>query len=163
MSREIELRDADRGGWLESLKDRVGRVFDRWLARRRDTDGQPLQVPEGRLPAVFGALGPAVDVIDEGDSLRVIVELPGLSADDFKVELSGNRLYLTGEKKTQRQDHSRGWNVSECSHGSFSRIIPLPCEVENGSAKASFKNGQMELTVSKSESARARRVRVTVS
>jgi HSP20 family protein len=50
----------------------------------------------------------------------------------------------------------------ERSYGSFNRVIPLGAETDAGKASASFKNGVLNITVPKSQSAKARGTKVPI-
>lgn len=145
----------------EQLRDNVLDVFDRWLPQRhrRMRDDDSVWWPTSLLAQG----GPAVDVIEEEDSVRVTAELPGLSEKDFTVEIQGDRLLLRGEKKASREEKKRDYYFSECSYGSFSRSIGLPCEVDAAKAGAKYKNGVLEVTLPKTEQAKKRYVKVNVS
>jgi len=86
-----------------------------------------------------------------------------LTEKDFSVELSGDRLVLKGEKKANREEKKRDYHYAECSYGSFTRSIPLPCEVDADKASARYARGVLIVTLPKTEAAKARRVKVDVS
>ncbi|MFM0631060.1 DUF308 domain-containing protein [Paraburkholderia xenovorans] len=50
------------------------------------------------IPAGFSR---AFDVVDEGDALRILAELPGLSRDDVKLEVIDDMLVLSGNKQIE--------------------------------------------------------------
>ncbi len=134
-------------------------AFDRWLAPRRR---EQLDGPFG-MAALFGDGGPPVDVVEDDDAVRVTAEVPGLDQKDFTVEVSENQLVIRGEKKAGHEERKRDYYYSECSYGSFSRSIPLPCEVDAGKAKARYKNGVLDITLPKTEEAKSKRIKVAVS
>ncbi len=162
MAHEIAVRGGLRG-WLPELRDRISRVFDRWLSRS-DSDANLAVRGIDFWPSFFdlGTFGPAVDVVEDDDEVRVVAELPGLSKDDFTVKAEGRKVYLEGERKNERTERGRGYTYAERSYGAFSRVIPLPCEVLPDKAKASYRNGLLELRLPKSEAGKAGRVRVKV-
>lgn len=144
----------------QDFRDRLKTLAERWLPRRRDrwsADGG-LHWPSTLLEG----FGPAIDVAENDDEIIVTAELPGLEPSDFRVEAVGERLILTGEKKASREERDRDRYYSECGYGYFQRIVPLPCEVDTGGAKARYKNGVLRVTLPKSESAKRRRVRVKI-
>lgn len=58
----------------------------------------------------------------------VTAELPGLSKDDVKVEATDEGLVIHGERRREHEETDRGMYRSECSYGSFRRVIALPEE-----------------------------------
>lgn len=149
---------------LEHFRDRLSRTLERWMPYRHRRNGQVTVVDDYNLPAgIWDRFGPALDVEEDDNEIRVTAELPGLDPDDFKVEIMDNRLYLRGEKKTSRTDKRRGYRYSESRYGYFSRVVPLPAEVDSDKATASFKHGLLRMKLPKTEAAKARRVRVKVA
>jgi len=160
MANELTIRPRDEG-WLASLKHRVEDVFHRlnpWAETTAPTATQPGDLTFWRRYP----LGPAVDVINGDDDVRVVAELPGLSPEDFKVQVEGRRVYLSGRRGGSREERRDGYVYRECSFGSFSRVVPLPCEVATDKATASFEQGLLQLTLPKTEAAKAKVVKVRV-
>lgn len=146
---------------FDRLRKNVLDLFEGWFPEERQTG---LARAQGLWPmSVFSAAGPAVDVVDEDDAVRVIAELPGMDEKDFTVEVDGGRLLLRGEKKFSHEEKDRNHYYSECSYGSFSRAIALPCEVQADKASASYKKGILEVTLPKTEEAKTKRIKVQVS
>lgn len=143
------------------LRNNVMTAFDRWLPERfkKDHDGEELLWPG----SVFTLGGPPVDVTEDAEAVYVVAELPGLSQKDFSVQLEKRRLILRGEKKAGHEERRREGYFSECSYGSFTRTIPLPCEIDADKVSAKYKHGVLTVTLPKTEEARAHRVNVTIS
>jgi len=145
---------------IEHLRSSVVGVFDHLLAPSgskeptRDTYFWP--------STILANGGPAVDVIEEEDQIRVVAELPGVSEKDFTVELQGSRLLLRGEKKASREERREGAYFAECAYGSFSRTIPLPVEVDADKVSAEYKHGVLTVTLPKAERAKGKRIDITI-
>ena len=77
----------------------------------------------------------------------VRTDLPGMSKDDIKVEISDDLLTIQGERKVDKKDEREAYLYCECSYGSFCRAIPLPEGAEASQATADFHNGVLEVTV----------------
>ena len=54
--------------------------------------------------------------------------MPGLK-DDFHIQVSGDLLIVSGEKRVEREASEGHFRVRQCAYGSFQRTIPLPCPV----------------------------------
>jgi HSP20 family protein len=100
----------------------------------------------GMLPRAPEVWSPNIQVFERDGKLKVTADLPGMSRDDVRVELRDNNLVLEGERKEERKEDREGYFVSERSYGSFHRVIPLPDDVDAGSARATFRDGVLELT-----------------
>ena len=104
------------------------------------------------FPTAFGEFGgsawsPQVEVFEREGQLVVRADLPGLTKDDVKVEVTDNAINLSGERKSEHEEKGEGFYRSERSYGSFYRQIPLPEGVNAENANATFRNGVLEITM----------------
>ena len=90
---------------------------------------------------------PKIDLVQRGNELVVRADLPGVSADDVVVEVSDDALTISGERRQERAEEDGGIYRFERTYGAFSREIPLPEGAIVDQAKATFKNGVLEVTV----------------
>lgn len=104
----------------------------------------------------------AMDVFQDGDDMVVRAELPGLKKEEINVNVSDGVLTISGEKKREEKIDRRGYHRLESSSGSFSRSVRLPGEVESEKAKASFRDGVLEIRLPTSEEARKKRKQIEV-
>ncbi|HWQ36632.1 MAG TPA: Hsp20/alpha crystallin family protein [Blastocatellia bacterium] len=100
---------------------------------------------------------PAVEVFERDNNLIVRAELPGLSRDDVKVEMTDEGLIIQGERKREHEEKGEGFYRSERSYGQFYRLIPLPEGANADQTRAQFENGILEVSVPVPESQRRRR------
>jgi HSP20 family protein len=98
----------------------------------------------GIVPAVWS---PRIDVVEREGQYVVRADLPGMTKDDLKVEITDEAVVIQGERKTQKKEEVEGYTYSECSYGSFYRAIPLPAGSEASKANAEFTNGVLEIVV----------------
>jgi HSP20 family protein len=103
------------------------------------------------------AWSPAVEVFERDNNMIVRAELPGMSKDDIKVEMTDDGLFIHGERKREKEEEGEGWYRSERSYGEFRRLIPMPEDVNTEDVKASFENGVLEITAPMRESSRRKR------
>ena len=90
---------------------------------------------------------PKIEVLRNNGDMTVRAELPGLTKDDVKVELTDEALTISGERKEEKEEKREGFYRSERSYGTFYRQIPLPQGVDAEKATATFNNGVLEVTV----------------
>jgi len=98
----------------------------------------------GIVPAAWS---PRIDVVERDGHYVVRADLPGLTKDDVKVEITDELVVIQGERKTQKKEEVEGYTYCECSYGSFYRAIPLPAGSESSKATAGFTNGVLEIVV----------------
>jgi len=82
--------------------------------------------------AVEEAREAVVDLFEEGDKIRVIAELPGVSEDAIKYEIKGDVLRIWTEDDRQ-----------------YDTEVLLPAEVDSENAESTYKNGILELQLKK--------------
>jgi len=104
-----------------------------------------LSTLERDLPG--GAWAPQVEMFQRDGELVLRADLPGLSKDDVKVELADNALTIEGERRSEREEKKEDFYRSERSYGKFYRRVPLPEGVNTETAKASFRDGVLEVTM----------------
>ena len=90
---------------------------------------------------------PQIEVLQNNGQFMVRADLPGLTKDDIKVELTENLLMISGERKEEKEEKHEGFYRSERSYGNFYRQIPLPEGIETANAEATFRNGVLEITM----------------
>lgn len=97
--------------------------------------------------AQVAAWSPQVEVFQRDGQLVVRAALPGLTKDDVQVELRDDAVILRGERRQEHEEQREGYYRCEVSHGSFYREIPLPEGTKTGDAKATFRDGVLEITM----------------
>ena len=100
------------------------------------------------LPAIRGEF--RVDVREHDDEVLVVADLPGIEKEDISLDLINPRaLAISCERKGEKEDKSRGYYVRERVLGTMQRVVSLPADVTDNEAKASFKNGVLEVRMKK--------------
>ena len=101
---------------------------------------------------------PATNIREDNDNFYVEVAAPGMTKDDFKVELDGTILTIRSEKENrQEQKEGEKYSRREFSYQSFQRIFNLQkgvVDVEKIEAK--YENGLLHLVIPKKEEAKPR-------
>lgn len=101
-----------------------------------------------------GEFVPSIDVFEEGDELVIKAELAGIRREDMRIELSGNMLTLSGEKRGEEKVQRKDYYRVEQAYGSFSRSLELPEGINLDHVKASYKDGLLEIRIGRSAPAR---------
>ncbi len=134
---------------LVELQDHMNHLFDELWAGF-DASGFP-----GRVFAEKGEdggyLNPSTDLKETDDGVSMEMELPGLEEKDISVELKGDRIVVTGEKKEakEEEDKEKGYRHIERSYGSFQRSFGLPPSADTSKASAVFRNGVLTVSIPK--------------
>jgi HSP20 family protein len=103
---------------------------------------------------------PAVDLYEEGNTVVVKTELPGINKKDIHLSLDGDRLTIKGKRDRQKEVKRENYYYAERSYGSFSRAIHLPCEVKRDGASASYKDGVLEIRLPKEKGEDSKEIKI---
>lgn len=109
----------------------------------------------------LGELSPSVDIYEEGGDLVLKAELPGIKKEDLNVTITENRITIAGEKKQEEKAEKKDYHWVERSYGSFTRNFRLPDNVKGDAAKASFKEGVLEIRVPKTKDTKQKKITIT--
>jgi HSP20 family protein len=96
---------------------------------------EAMGLPESELEV--GEWQPAVDIVETGASILILVEVPGFSAADLTVEVKGQLLVLSGLKPKPAPGEDIKFHCLERSQGRFGREIQLfwPVNSHRGTAR----------------------------
>jgi HSP20 family protein len=98
---------------------------------------------------------PAVNIKEIKDDFIVEVAAPGMSKDDFKIELDNSLLVISSEKEEKNEEiKDREFTRKEFSYQSFRRSFTLPETVQEDKIEASYKDGLLQITLPKKEEAK---------
>ena len=81
---------------------------------------------------------------------------------DIDVQLAGDVLTITGEKKEEHEEKKANYCRCERSWGAFERTLALPCEVDPEKVSAIFKKGVLHVNLPKTATAQRNARKVTV-
>jgi len=139
---------------IRRLSDEMDQLFDSFFygrapARMRQLQPLNLWVPE-------------VEIEEEGNQLRVCVDLPGITKDNVKVDINEGVLTIQGERREEHKEGSeqQGFRRTERRYGSFCRSVLLPEGVDAGQAQARMKDGVLEVTLPLTAAKQAKRLEI---
>jgi HSP20 family protein len=89
----------------------------------------------------------SVDVFRDRDDLVIRSTVAGVKPEDIDISMHGDLLTIRGKRHSEREVEEQQWFYRECYWGSFSRSIVLPYEVQTDRAKATLKNGVLEVRI----------------
>lgn len=97
---------------------------------------------------------PLIDVIEQDESIMVRAALPGVDKDNLEVSTTQFTLTIRGTTHKESKEEQGEYYRREISSGTFLRTVTLPAAIDEANIKAVFKNGMLEVTLPKLESAR---------
>ena len=102
---------------------------------------------------------PAVNIAEGAENYTIEVAAPGLSKNDFKINLDHNVLTISSSKETKKEDKEGKYTRQEFSYTSFSRSFTLPESTETDKISATHKDGILYISIPKKEEAKIKPAR----
>ena len=141
VQRRREERDTSPFTLMRRLSEDMERIVeDTWGARRFPRLFRALELPEPRWT-------PDIEAFERKGEFVVRADLPGMTKDNVKIEISDGELVIHGERTEEKEQKEKGYYASERSYGAFYRALPLPDGVKTDEAKATFKDGVLEIAM----------------
>ena len=134
-----------------------GEAREESLAARRSGHVLLLDLPVG------SACQPPSDVVEVDDSVRVLLEIPGVPVSSVQVRVVGNRIEVTGEKMTDFPVGETSFLCLERIFGKFQRAFEVRGSVNLGEVSARMANGILVITIPKIADRRGRERRIPVT
>jgi HSP20 family protein len=121
------------------LSSEVERLFDEMIHR-----------PWGFAREIRG-WNPSIDLYETRDSFILEADLPGVNAEDVKIEVQNGDLRLEGQRTIEKDQSNGRFHTMERSSGYFVRQIKLPELVDKNAIKAEFKDGVLRVILPKTK------------
>jgi HSP20 family protein len=86
--------------------------------------------------------------------------VPGVEKKDLDISVGEDSVTIKGSTSKEEKEEKGDYYRREISRGSFIRTVALPATVDGTKAKASFKDGMLELTLPKTEKAKRHSVKL---
>ena len=116
---------------------------------------------EDNIMGTFGDV--KVDIADNGDTLTVKADLPGMEKDKIEVSLAGGRtLTIEGQREIFAKEETKDMVRQERVSGRFKRVIDLPVECKPQGIKANYENGVLTITLPKAVKTQEAPVKISV-
>lgn len=96
---------------------------------------------------------PAVNIKENEDSFEILLAAPGLTKEDFAIEIDENILKISSDIKQTEEVKEEKFSRREFSFSSFKRAFTLPETVNEDKIEASYVNGILKLSLPKKEEA----------
>lgn len=106
-----------------------------------------------RMPEMFGAFSSMssfrMNMMETPDTYHIDAELPGVKKADIAVNLKGDMLIISGEKKSYFEEKKDQYTRVERSNGSFSRAITLPPDADKNKITTKLEDGLLKIDIGK--------------
>jgi HSP20 family protein len=104
---------------------------------------------------------PSCDVNETKDHYLVSFDMPGVKKEDIKIEVQGNELVISGERRRElREQEGEATLRLERSYGKFERTFTLPSTIATEKIEAHYENGVLNVALPKAEVAKGRTIQI---
>jgi HSP20 family protein len=104
---------------------------------------------------------PAVNLWEDGDSVLLEAEVPGLKSENLTISVVGSELTLQGSRDDAAQEGT-SFHRRERAAGPFTRVVRLPYAIDSANVQAELYDGVLKVTLPKHASAKPRKIKVEV-
>jgi HSP20 family protein len=136
---------------LSRLQREVNRLFTLFVE-----SNNPVVAPSS-------AWDPSVDIVDDGERIRILLELPGVEASDVHVAVRGRVVTVRGTKRgrTRAREGVR-FSCMERYFGTFVKSVSLPRPVNSRQAKSKLSRGLLEIVLPRVPDLREKEIEIAV-
>jgi len=104
---------------------------------------------------------PSVNIKEGDESFEVEMAAPGLTKNDFKIEVNQGILKISSEKREESESKENDkYSRKEFSYQAFCRSFTLPMTVDSDKIAAKYENGILTVALPKREEAKPKPVRM---
>jgi HSP20 family protein len=124
------------------------------VQKKRELEGKE----ESTIPA--RTFVPTADIYEDRDSLKVILEMPGVEKGNIEVRVEEGVLFVEGRLDLSKY---RGLQplYTEYNIGNYARSFRLSNAIDQDKIGAELKDGVLSLTLPKAEKAKARTIQIS--
>jgi HSP20 family protein len=103
---------------------------------------------------------PALDVWETESEIVYALDLPGIPEEKISVELDDGALRISADRERTQEESDERFYRYERRYGTFSRTIGVPQGATESDVSAEYKNGVLEVHVTKPEQPKPKRIQV---
>lgn len=103
---------------------------------------------------------PEVDIMERKDDFLILLDMPGMTREDFKIEVSKGVLTINGERKRGEDPEKDYYHYLERSAGKFERSFRVPDNVNGDAVTASYADGVLKVMLPKKEEAKPHTIEI---
>lgn len=108
----------------------------------------------------MGTFTPTFDVRETADAFVLTADMPGVNEKDLDIQLTNNRLTISGKRESEKEEKGETYYRSERSWGSFARSFTLPAEIDANKVTADLKSGVLTVHLPRLASVQPKKIAV---
>ena len=134
--------------------------FEDFESMRRQMDRLYGELSSRSFPTHRAGVFPLVNLTEDKDTYYIRAELPGMKADELDIQVTGNSISISGERKIAVEDETAKYHRREREAGKFSRMMDLPSQIDPEKVGARLVDGVLTLVIPKAEHEKPRQITV---
>jgi len=103
---------------------------------------------------------PSVNTRESDTGYHIEADLPGVAKEDVHVDINGDTLIISGERKTKNEIKEDDYYRMESFYGKFQRSFTLPENADKDNIKAKVENGVLEIDVPKTQPKESKKIAI---
>ncbi len=136
---------------MRRMQREFDRLFDSFFTPGRLENGADLETT---------LWTPRVDLAETEDAYQIVLDVPGMSKEDFQLNYHEGVLSVSGDRKQEEAASGANFVRVERRFGHFYRSFNLPKAVDESGIKATYTDGVLRIRVPKAEAVKPRRIKV---
>lgn len=133
--------------FFNDLQREVNRVLDRFVDPETEAE-------------VRQGFAPRMNLAETENAYEVTCDLPGVKAEEVNIEFKDGQLWITGERKYEKEEQEKKYHRVERVYGQFRRVIALGTDVDAERIDANYKDGVLSVHVPKAEAVRPKKITI---
>jgi HSP20 family protein len=126
--------------------------------------GFPNRMGSGEIHSLAVAdWSPEVDISEDDQGYMLKADLPEMKKDDVRVTVEDGILSVSGERKSEKEDHKKKFHRIELSFGTFRRSFTLPEDVDSTKVTADLRDGVLRVHLPTAPVAKSKATQVKVA
>jgi HSP20 family protein len=159
MASEVTIQKPSSSSNVPSLAH--AHAWDPFRTMRELMRWDPFQALSAFPSPASATFAPNFEVKETKESFVFTADMPGVAEKDLQVELSENRLSVSGKRESEKTEQNETYYATERSYGTFTRSFVLPEGIDADKAQAQLKNGVLSIAVPKRPGTQPRKIAVS--
>jgi len=140
---------------LEEVQNRFSRFFGGF-------PNFPIRLPKNGESFRLADWSPLVDITEDDHEYLFKAELPEMKKDDVKITIENGVLYISGERKAEKEEKKRKFHRLERFFGTFERSFTVPEDADTEKIMAEFHDGVLQVHLPKRPMSKPKTIEVKV-
>src|SRR6266704_1535947 len=109
----------------------------------------PIRCPKNGESFKLADWSPLVDITEVDHEYLFKADLPEMKKDDVKVTIENGILYISGERRAEKEEKKRKFHRLERFFGTFERTFTVPEDADPTKVAAEFRDGVLQFHLPK--------------